>query len=722
MKVYAAEEVTIATADTRTRPSGSGHEDSVSAEPNRPANSFAIKASVMVTKSLSRNAHRVKNKAMKRTIPLLFVLFLSAVILASPQARQRPVRQGAPQDPAARATIEGTVSRADNGQPLKGARVTLQSSARAQGGQAPLLAALSPDGRAIATLAAGGATVTTDGNGRFTFTGVDPGQYQVSAERDGFIRSQYGQRTPTGNGVVVPVSASQRLMIDLKLLQASVVSGRIINADGEPAAQATVQAYTYQYSNGQRSLAEVNNVQTNDLGEYRLFGLAPGEYFVSVTNSDADDDSPVGVVDVSQNRDERGGAAGALRVLTAIADRRGPLVQALAGSTAPPVFYPGTIDPDGAIPITVPASVEVRGTDFQLRPMRTATVSGRVVAPFPLGQDNNATFAVRPRGGNGQEAAPFVQLANAPVQLSLNRVGNSRTGLAGLLNLRLGTTPVNPDGSFEIKGVAPGEYNLTATARDPNGQQYTSRTRINVGSSDVANLTVSVRPGVELRGRIILDGTPPQQFSMSNLRVSLVAEDAALPGVVRIGGAGGRGDAIRAFLPAGQSEMAEVATDGSFTLRNVGAMEYRVRVTGLPQVAYIQAGRIDTTDALNAPFAVDNPGSQLQLQLGFSPGRVSGTVSDERGTAAPGAQAVLVPDEARRGRSDAYFTATTDRNGQYALNNVPPGRYKLFAWEDVPPGAYQYPDFIRRYEDRGQALTVNANGAITADTRLIPAN
>jgi len=661
---------------------------------------------------------------MMKTIPLWLVLLLSSVILAGQQTRPRPAGQAAASDPAVRATIEGTVSRADNGQPLKGARVTLQSSARPQAA-APLIAALGGnDARVLTALAGAVATVTTDGNGRFTFTGVDPGQYEISAERDGFIRSQYGQRTPTGSGVVVPVTANQRLTIDLKMLQASVVSGRIINADGEPAAQATVQVYTYQYSNGQRTLAEGKSVQTNDLGEYRLFWLSPGEYFISVTDTGSDDDSPVGVTDVGQNRGGRGALAG-LRVLSAIGDRGGNFVQALTGSTTPPVFYPGTIDPDAAIPITVPASVEVRGTDFQLRPMRTATVSGRVVAPFPLSQNNNAQF--RARGAQGVDvAAPLLQIANAPVQLSLNRVGNSRTGLGGLLNLRLGSNPVNADGSFEIKGVAPGEYNLTATARDPNGQQYTSRTRVSVGTSDVTNLTVSVKPGVELRGKIILDGTPPQQFSMSNLRVSLIAEDTAMPGVVNfvtaVGGGGTRGDAIRAFLPAGQSEMAEVAADGTFTLRDVGAMEYRIRVMGLPQGAYIQAGRIDTTDALNAPFSVDNQGSQLQLQLGFAPGRVSGTVSDDRGAPASGVQAVLVPDEARRGRNDAYFAATTDRSGQYAFSNVPPGRYKLFAWEDVPAGAYQYPDFIRRYEDRGQTITVNANGAITADGRLIPAN
>jgi hypothetical protein len=125
---------------------------------------------------------------------------------------------------------------------------------------------------------------------------------------------------------------------------------------------------------------------------------------------------------------------------------------------------------------------------------------------------------------------------------------------------------------------------------------------------------------------------------------------------------------------------------------------------------------------MNAPFTVDDPQSLLQLQIAFSPGRVTGVVTDSRGMPTPGAQAVLVPDEARRGRTDAYFNATTNQEGQFNFNNVPPGSYKLFAWESVPAGAYQYPDFIRRYEDRGQALTVNPNGSTTVEGKLIPAS
>jgi protocatechuate 3,4-dioxygenase beta subunit len=657
--------------------------------------------------------------------PFTFSIALLLSLTSATAAQQSSLGKN-PQNPqqtaAAKATIEGTVTRADNGQPLRNARITLNSS----GGraQAPLLSGLATaDNRLFVNLAGAVATVVTDSNGRFTITGVDPGQYQISAERDGFVRSEYGQRTPTGNGIAIPVSASQRLTLDLKMLQASVVSGRVITSEGEPASQATVQAYTYQYSNGQRSLAEVKTTQTNDLGEYRLYWLEPGEYFVSVTSNQVEDNLPAATVDVSQSRGgrfARGGAA--VQILTtALAERGGPIVQALGGTTNPPVFYPGTMDPDGAVPISVGAAVEVRGTDFNLRPQRSATVSGRVVAPFPLNQ-GSANIGARGRGAAALEGAP-IQLAfgGAPVQLSLNRVGSSRTGLAGLVNLRVGSTPVNADGSFEIKGVAPGEYNLTATARDPSGQQHTARTHVSVANTDVTNVTVAVRPGAEVRGRVLLDGTPPQQFKMSNLRVSLVAEDAALPGVVNfVAAGGGRGDAVR-FLPGGQAELAEVADDGSFTLKDIGAMEYRVRVTGLPQGAYLQSGRIDSKDALNAPFTVDSQGAQLQLQLGFSTGRVSGTITDDRGAATQGVQAVLVPDEARRGRSDSYFAATTDQNGQYTFANVPPGRYSLFAWEEVPAGAYQYPDFLRRYEDRGQSVTVNPNGAVTADTRFIPA-
>jgi hypothetical protein len=634
------------------------------------------------------------------------------------------------QNPAAQQTsiIEGAVTREGSGQPLKGARVTLVRAEIAQNPLATAIAGSNAQGRlAVAALnnATGTAvTVMTDGNGKFTMTGVVPGQYRISANREGFIRNEYGQRTPTGEGVVLTIAANQRLTVDLQLIQAAVMSGRVITSDGEAAPNHTVSAHTYRYANGQRSLAEVATAQTNDLGEYRLFWLEPGDYFVSVTNDAPQDETAIGTVDVAQSRGARGNREG-IQVLTAIGGRGGVLAEAL-GAGNPPIYYPGTLDPENAIPITVAASAEVRGVDFNLRPMRAATVSGRVTAPFPL-TAANPVVATGPRGRGGNAgavaAAQVLRPAGPPIQINLSRIGSGRAGLAGLIGLRLGSTLVNADGTFEIKGVAPGEYNLMANTRDANGQEYSARTRVSVGTADVANVVAALRPGADINGRILLSGTPPAQFRMTNLRVSLVAEDGSGPALFEfLPAAGARGNAAVNLqaLTGGRSEA--VLEDGTFTLKNVGAMEYRVQVAGLPQGAYVQAGRIGSNDALNTPFTVDDPQSLLQLQIAFSPGRVTGVVTDSRGMPTPGAQAVLVPDEARRGRNDSYFNATTNQEGQFNFNNVPPGSYKLFAWESVPAGAWQYPDFIRRYEDRGQTLTVNPNGTTSMEGKLIPAS
>jgi hypothetical protein len=476
----------------------------------------------------------------------------------------------------------------------------------------------------------------------------------------------------------------------------------------------------------------VTATQTNDLGEYRLFWLQPGEYFVAVSTDEVIDENPVGAIDLTSSRG-RGSAAGAtIQALTAVlGDRGGALAQALTGSSNLAFYYPGTIDPANAAPINVAAATEVRGVDFNLQIVHAPTVSGRVVAPFPL--DAATTTGRGGRGGLGRggidTATAPVLAVRAPVQVSLNRVGGSNAGIGALL--LLGSSPVNSDGAFEIKNVAPGEYNLMATGRDANGAEYTGRTHLTVVNQDVSNIAVTLRPGVEVRGKILLNGTPPQQFKMSNVKVSFVGTDSPLgevAGLVAVAGAargarggdGGRGGAALNAL-GGAPPVASVADDGSFTVQNVGANEYHVRVSGLPQGVYVESGRIESKDALNAPITVDSAGAQLEIQLGFSPGRVTGVVSDDRQTPVAGMQAVLVPDEARRGRTDAYFSTNTDQNGQFTFNNVPPGRYKAFAWEDIPSGAYQYPDFLKQYEDRGQSITVNGSGAVTLDVRLIPA-
>jgi hypothetical protein len=85
---------------------------------------------------------------------------------------------------------------------------------------------------------------------------------------------------------------------------------------------------------------------------------------------------------------------------------------------------------------------------------------------------------------------------------------------------------------------------------------------------------------------------------------------------------------------------------------------------------------------------------------------VSGTVVGARQEALPNRTVVLVPDVRLRYRSDLYKTAATDSSGSFRLQGIPPGDYVLFAWNNVETGAWQDPDFVRGYENRGKPIHI----------------
>ena len=65
-----------------------------------------------------------------------------------------------------------------------------------------------------------------------------------------------------------------------------MISGRVQNEFGEPAAEATVTAWRIEYPQpGIRMWRQVKDATTNDLGEFRLHGLMPGRYHVVATRS-----------------------------------------------------------------------------------------------------------------------------------------------------------------------------------------------------------------------------------------------------------------------------------------------------------------------------------------------------------------------------------------------------------------------------------------------------
>src|SRR4029453_2197489 len=152
---------------------------------------------------------------MNRHLPysLAILLFTTSIAAQNPQ---RGAGRGQQAQTPGNATIQGVVTRVDNGQPLKGARVALRRANNQQANALLAAGALGANVSALANAVGAVANVTTDGNGRFTITGVSAGSYQMSAEYEGFVRSDYGQRTPTGRGVAFPIAANQTANVELK--------------------------------------------------------------------------------------------------------------------------------------------------------------------------------------------------------------------------------------------------------------------------------------------------------------------------------------------------------------------------------------------------------------------------------------------------------------------------------------------------------------------------
>jgi hypothetical protein len=178
------------------------------------------------------------------------------------------------------------------------------------------------------------------------------------------------------------------------------------------------------------------------------------------------------------------------------------------------------------------------------------------------------------------------------------------------------------------------------------------------------------------------------------------------------------------------------AADGSFTFRTVPAGVYRIFVAPIllpqgPATApvpeslrniYVKAIRMGDVDALNSPLRVDQqPQSLLEITLATDPGSLTGRIVDGEQQPAKAITVVLLPEPERRlFRTDLHRVATTDEAGQFLMESLPPGDYRVFAWENVANREWQDPDFVRSYEDRGRAVRITEGARAYAELNSIP--
>jgi Carboxypeptidase regulatory-like domain len=302
----------------------------------------------------------------------------------------------------------------------------------------------------------GNRSVFTDADGAFTFRNVAPGRYTISVTHDGLIPQEDRRRGLTISGLSVTLAADQTLKdIVLPMIPAPVITGKVVDPHGQPLAAALVRAYLRQYTPYGTQLKIVRKGMTNDLGEFRLFGLNFGEYFVSAGYSDRDRAAAIGKAQLSANvsRADDGYA-------TIFYDGAEDISRAQATHLAP-AFYSGTLN-------------------IYLRDSAQFKVRGQVL---PLIDGTKVVFA--PKGSDLTEADYFTQ--------------------------------PDTNGAFEIPGISPGSYLLFATAA--NGALSSDVIAVNVTDRDIDGVRLALQETMSISGRLLLEGSLRTNLSALHVKV-----------------------------------------------------------------------------------------------------------------------------------------------------------------------------------------------------------
>jgi hypothetical protein len=330
------------------------------------------------------------------------------------------------------AQIDGQVLSDSDGQPLRRAHVTLR----------PLQAGNSAAG------------VDADDRGRFTFRKISPGAYSLIAERDGYLTSATCRRGALRMPSSFYIAGGDKITnITFRLRPWAVLAGKVRMDDGEPGVGVRVELYREYRTRGRHGYGVIAAVLTNDRGEYRVYGLQPGPYFVAAIY----DKTPL--VPGAQDQPP-----------TDALGRELPLT----GYTT--TFFPNTEKLSEALPVRVDSGQDLNGIDLSLRRVLKVKVRGTVTSGISGARLGRATMTL--------------SRADASTQ------GTIQTPAKAIFDR---------DGYFEMANVVPGAYVIQVEASD-NGKSLSGRRFLNVSNDGEGNVELVVVEPKAWPGAIVIEG------------------------------------------------------------------------------------------------------------------------------------------------------------------------------------------------------------------------
>jgi hypothetical protein len=540
------------------------------------------------------------------------------------------------------AHVSGRVVSETTGTPVRGAVVVLKDAARDIG-----------------------VLGISDDDGLFSIQEVPAGSYTLTATKPRYVPTYYGsKRRGFGPGMPITLAAGDDLReLIVELSPGAVIAGRISDHLGRSQGGATVSVLDARRIGAAGSMRAVATATSDDLGQYRVYGLPAGDFVVVVqpgfnfnaaTLPDANEadralaQGQTGRVGVAEPQPAR-----TLRPKVAYA----------------PTVYPASVGVDQAMAMTLTAGEERLGVDVQLQFVRVANVEGRVVDP--LGR-----------------AAAAVQIAMVWPGHKLGLVEKSYMG-----TIAADAAFTVRDGRFSRRGLVPGRYVIHArgTSR-PDDTSSPAKVfdlwatqQIDIDGEDINDLVIGLQPGFEIAGLIVLDESAAA--SQPVLELSLTSQSDG---------------------PFRQTVSAR-SMEGRFAFPRVppGNYDLEAKLASGQRVAVrrIEAGASVAVDSiLSVSQAVTMRDIVVNLSRRVS--SLSGLLVDRLEQPTADYYVVVVSADTKHWSfpTKRLRFARADRNGRYEIADLPDGAYFVSAVTEMSPDDLSDQRFLELVAKAGRRI------------------
>jgi hypothetical protein len=526
----------------------------------------------------------------------------------------------------------------------------------------------------------GSKTAFTDALGRYEFRDLPSGRFTLRVSKSGFVTMEYGQGRPFESGKQIELADAQVMeKADVSLPRGSAVSGRILDEFGEPVSDANVSAMRAQYSNGKRRLVPSGRSSTtNDLGHFRVFGLPPGDYYIT---------SSVRTIE-SMMMDMIGGGANA-----------GGPTGSNSNTGYAATYYPGTQNAAEAQRLSLAVGQELQ-IDLQMQPVRLAKISGRA-----------STSDGKPMSGAMVMLMPTMKEA----------IGFMPGG----------TGQTDKEGNFTLNNVAPGEYSVQVQSlvalmsaanemmaamgggesKDAPAAPAKTMERefavatVTVAGEDITGLSISGTRGAKATGRVVFEGGEKPAESVASLRLMAVPTDHDNMGAM-----------------AAAFGMASVKETGAFEIDGlVGGRLFTFM--NPPKGWSIKSITLDNEDITDTGREF-KPGEEVDgfvITMTRLTQHLSGKVTTDSGDPAKEYTVVVFAEDQEKWAltsSRWVKSARPDQQGKFEIADLPAGRYLAVAVDYVAQGDWSDPEWLARASRNATRVTVTEGASATLDLKL----